>query len=482
MRRPAVPRTPLRTAPMPSAIYARQSLDVTKSGAAVERQLMECRSWAVAHDISVVEEYIDNDVSATTGPRPAFNRLVAAIEAGKIDAIIVWHTDRLYRRVRDLVDLVDLAESRSLSIMSVRSGTLDLTTPSGRMLAGMLGHAARFEVEQRSIRQSAAIKQLAVKGVMRGNKRLYGYNTSGRVSTVVESEAVIVREMYAMFLSGITANRIATILNRRGVVTSTGGPWGQRGVVTILGNPTFCGFSSYHGDIVGTGLWTPIISVQDYDKYVEIRLLRPARRLLQSNSTHFLTGVAICGVCGGEVGCRKAVTTNKGVTTSYLYYRCLKDRKHIARSVAPVNRHISAAIIDRLSSGAVTIVSYSSALMRSEYAEVQFLRERRRDLATALAEGLFPLDAIRPKVLEMDERIHTLSLHISDQIAGDLILSILEEDDIARHWNTMLTPADKHRVAIALLTVTLGRPGRVGRVYDANFATISWRHPARNEL
>lgn len=128
------------------------------------RQLDACRDLAERNGWQVAEEYVDNDTSASTGLRPEWRRLVADLAVGRYDVLVCWHTDRLYRRVRDLVDLVELAERQALRIASVRAADLDLGTPAGRMLAGMLGHAQRYEVEQKSARQVAANAQRARAG------------------------------------------------------------------------------------------------------------------------------------------------------------------------------------------------------------------------------------------------------------------------------------------------------------------------------
>src|SRR5215217_396901 len=108
-----------------AAIYARQSLDRTGEGMAVMRQLAECRDLAKRNGWKVAEEFVDNDVSASSRkPRPEWTRLLADLEAGRYDVLVCWHTDRLYRRLRDLVDVVEIAERRALRIASVKASDI----------------------------------------------------------------------------------------------------------------------------------------------------------------------------------------------------------------------------------------------------------------------------------------------------------------------------------------------------------------------
>ncbi len=79
-------------------IYARISQDRDGDGLGVKRQLQDCRADALRRGWTVAEEYVDDDISAYAGKlRPAYERMVADIAAGRRDAVLVWHVDRLQR-------------------------------------------------------------------------------------------------------------------------------------------------------------------------------------------------------------------------------------------------------------------------------------------------------------------------------------------------------------------------------------------------
>ena len=86
-----------------AAIYARISSDHDGTSAAVGRQLEDCRAWAQRHGWTVAEEYVDNDISAYSGKRrPEYARMLDDLEAGRRDAVLVYHLDRLHRQPREL--------------------------------------------------------------------------------------------------------------------------------------------------------------------------------------------------------------------------------------------------------------------------------------------------------------------------------------------------------------------------------------------
>src|SRR3712207_6252559 len=140
-----------------AAIYGRQSLDRTGEGAAVERQIEDCRRLIDQRGWTLVREPLtDNDVSASSGKRrPGFEDLLTMVDAGRIDVIVVWAVDRLVRRVIDLEDVIIRCERTGVKIATVQ-GDLDLMTPQGQLNARIMASTARFEVQQKAERQRRA--------------------------------------------------------------------------------------------------------------------------------------------------------------------------------------------------------------------------------------------------------------------------------------------------------------------------------------
>src|SRR5262245_194922 len=115
------------------ALYARISKDRNGEQAGVTRQLDDCRALAERRGWTVVAEHVDNDISAYSGKRrPGYLALLDDLRHGDADAIVCWHPDRLTRNPRELEDLLDVIESRSLAVATVQAGDVDLSTSSGR--------------------------------------------------------------------------------------------------------------------------------------------------------------------------------------------------------------------------------------------------------------------------------------------------------------------------------------------------------------
>jgi site-specific DNA recombinase len=304
--------TPART-----AIYVRISSDPTGAGLGVARQEEDCRAlcqrmgWPVAH------VYRDNDVSAYSGrPRPQWRELLADIDAGLVDAIVCWHVDRLTRSPRELEEVIDLHDKRGIALATV-TGEIDLSTPAGRMLARMLGAAARHETEHKAERHRRAGLQKAQAGKPHraGNRRGYGYQADG--VTVVAEEADIVREAAARALAGETPRSIAADLNARAVPTVTGRTWSTGVVRQILTSGRISGRREYHGDITHDQSWPPIITPEVSDQ-LRILLARRPGTPRASSRRYLLSGILTCGKCGHGLYAR----ADKGRAVRYL---CVKD-------------------------------------------------------------------------------------------------------------------------------------------------------------
>jgi DNA invertase Pin-like site-specific DNA recombinase len=225
-----------------AAIYVRISRDISGESLGVTRQLEDCREVAEKAGWAVAEVYVDNDISATSGkPRPGYRKMLDDIKGGQLDAIVAWHSDRLYRRVVDLVELVDIVKEYDLQIATARSGEVDLTTPTGRLIAGMLAQIATYEGEAKSDRWKRSIRQRRETGeVHTMGPRLYGYERDG---TIVPHEREHLEWAAGQILDGAALVRTTIGLNERGSRTTLGNEWNRAGLKKTLTNPRLAGMS-----------------------------------------------------------------------------------------------------------------------------------------------------------------------------------------------------------------------------------------------
>jgi site-specific DNA recombinase len=281
-----------------AGIYTRISDDREGTRLGVDRQRADCEALAAKLGWPVAGYYEDNDLSAYSGkPRPEYRRMLSDLQAGRIDAILAWHPDRLSRSPRELEELIDLAESSGAEIQTATAGSFDLATPTGRAVARTVGAWARFESEHKAERIRRQKLQLALDGRPAfGGPRPFGYARD--LVTVVPDEAALITEMKNRVLAGDSIRSLASNLNTRGSRTTTGREWYQSAIRDLLLRPRYSGQREYRGEVVATATWPAIFSTTDAARLAAI-LRDPRRRTNRTVRRYLLSGGLLrCANCG----------------------------------------------------------------------------------------------------------------------------------------------------------------------------------------
>lgn len=286
--------------PQAAAIYARISSDPDGDRLGVSRQIEDCRGLAERRGWTIADLYVDDDRSAYSGKvRPEYRRMLDDIAGGSVDAVVVWHLDRLHRQPRELEEFFEVCDAAGLRSMASVTGDTDLSSHDGRFLARILGAVARKEGDDKSRRISRKHQELAKSGkAAGGGSRPYGYRADRR--TVEPTEALAIREACARVLAGDSLRAIATDWNARAVPTVAGGPWTMQVLRRMLTSTRLSGQREYKGEIVATGDWEPILT-PDETARLRARLLDPSRFTRRTVRRYLLAGLLRCSLCGSPL-------------------------------------------------------------------------------------------------------------------------------------------------------------------------------------
>lgn len=464
---------------MQAVVYTRISRDREGAGLGVERQKADCLDAAQRLGWTVVETYTDNDISAYSARRrPGYEAMCADLEAGKAQGLVVWHADRLHRRPLELESFIDLCDRRGILVQTVKSGNVDLSTASGRMVARMLGASARHEVEHSIERQKRAKYQAAVDGKYRGGRRSFGYEPDG--NNLRADEANAVRAAVDAILSGVSLRQIARQWNEQGLRTSYGSnEFNSREVRKILLRPRNAGYSLHNGERIPNAQWTPILDADTFSA-LEAFLADPARSTrISYERKHMGSGVYVCGKCGAKIS---TATQNAGKNTKHwrLVYVC-GVAKHLGRVAEYVDEYISEVVIQRLSRPDAAIVLGGGAEI--DLPALQTKREgcraRLDELGSLFAAGDIDGQQLKRATAELRQQLDAVEGELaavrSSSALADLVLA---GDDLRETWKA--TPPDiKGKIIDALMTVTIlptGRGRRPGGGYfDPASVAIEWR-------
>src|SRR5256886_1728354 len=216
---PAVPNKPVRC-----AIYARVSTDqgldqdFNSLDAQYEASQAYIRSQAHARWVLLRGKYDDGGFSGGDTDRPALQRLLEDVRAGRVDVIVGYKVDRLTRSLADFAKLVELFDRHEVSFVSVTQ-QFKTTTSMGRLTLNVLLSFAQFEREVTSERIRDKIAASKRKGLWVGGMAPLGYETKDRRIVVVEEEAERVRTIFRSYLRLGSLNRLMADLRKRGIVT-----------------------------------------------------------------------------------------------------------------------------------------------------------------------------------------------------------------------------------------------------------------------
>lgn len=446
---------------MRATIYCRISSDREGAGLGVQAQEHDCRELAASIGASIVSVHTDNDLSAYSGkPRPGYKTLLDEIAAGKVDTVIVWHTDRLHRSPSELEEYITACEPNKVTTNTVKAGQLDLSTPTGLVMARTLGAFARYEVDHARERMQRAKKRSADSGRWKGGRRPFGFEDDG--VTIRESEAELIRSATDDILAGGTVGGLARAWNAAGSRTpgskaKPGGPWPQHGPRRILLRPRNAGLMEHQGEVVGEAEWPAIVDPEKWRAVVGV-LTSPHRRTNHgTNAGKWLgSGRYLCGVCGSSVRASKA---NDGKAV----YRC-RAVNHLTRGREDVDHFVESVIVMRLRrEDAADLLRPSRPEFDVGAAEKRAveLRERLNQLAHLFAEGSIDAEQLAGATKALNADLTAVRETIAAAYTGTVFDGIATSPDPGAAW--LDAPLDRKRAVLnALVTVRL-LPSKKGR-------------------
>jgi DNA invertase Pin-like site-specific DNA recombinase len=449
---------------MRAAVYLRQSKDHNGTGLAVAQQRQDClklcrdRGWTPI-------EYVDNDISAYSGKkRPAYERMLADIEDGQLDAVVSWDLDRLHRRPIELEHFMELADSRRLALATV-SGDVDLSTDNGRLYARIKGAVAKSESDRKAARQRRAGQQRAELGKPKAGPRPFGYEPD--MITIREPEANALRAAYASLLAGGTLVGIGKDLDAAGFRASSGRPFHHSTIRTMLRNPRYGGLRGYstrgpdkklHTEIMGPAAWQGIVDEETYQAVCAL-LADETRRQngLGSARKWLLGGLALCGRCDdGETTVRVNYRGKPNADGKLVrVYRC-REHPHLSRVAAWCDAVVIEWVIARLSrdDARALLIDDDREDLAALRAEESTARLRLDQLAEAFADGTITGQQLKAGTERLRTRlidIQTRTVHVD---RAPILADLINADDVEDAWHAI--GLDRQRAVIDVLcTVTL---------------------------
>ena len=332
--------------------------------------------------------YDDGGYSGGSLDRPGLAKLLADVDAGRIDVVVVYKVDRLTRSLADFAKIVDRFDAQGVSFVSVTQA-FNTTTSMGRLTLNVLLSFAQFEREVTGERIRDKIAASKAKGMWMGGSVPFGYDAKDRSLVVNSIEAEQVRRIFARYLALGSVHALRDELEAAGVRSKVrisrrgnvqgGKPFGRGALFHLLSNRHYRGEIPHKGQ-VHPGLHEPIVDAETFEA---------AQRLLSRN----------------RKGERRSVYD--GSPGAQLTGRLYDDR---GAPMSPVNARRGSRIYRYYVSSALQKGDRAKAgsLSRAPAAVLEALVADRLDrLGPALSPDLDPNDAVRRVLVSSAEvRIH----------------------------------------------------------------------------
>ncbi len=322
------------------AIYVRVSTtSQAEEGYSIEEQIDKLESYCKIKDWTVYKVYTDGGFSGSNTERPALEKLIKDADKKKFDTVLVYKLDRLSRSQKDTLFLIeDVFIKNGIEFLSLQEN-FDTSTPFGKAMIGLLSVFAQLEREQIKERMQLGKLGRAKAGKsMMWAKTSYGYDYHKETGTMTINpvQSLAIKFIFESYLSGRSITKLRDDLNEKFPKEK---PWNYRAVRGILGNPVYCGYNQFMGEIY-KGNHEPIISKEDFDKTQKELKIRQRTAAENVNprpfqSKYMLSGIVQCGYCLAPLKILMGMYRKDG--TRLVKYECHQRHPRKLRGVTTYN-------------------------------------------------------------------------------------------------------------------------------------------------
>jgi DNA invertase Pin-like site-specific DNA recombinase len=329
--------------PVRAGIYCRISIAAIGDTTKTDDQERICRDLAARLGWEVTDIYSDPNQSAwqANRKRKQWDRMLADVETGRINAIVTYHGDRLVRRHEDLSDLLRLAKLKGVKLASP-TGTRDLDSDDDQFVLEIEASMAKRESANTSRRRKMLYARMRREGYSRpGGKggRAFCFERDG--VTHRPREAAIIRRAARAVLRGHSLGSVCAGLRAQGVLSTAGKPMSQNTLRRILLSPRTAGLMP---DGISPAAWKPVLDRETWEMVCAVLAAHKANPRAGRGALHLLSGIAVCGECGHALW-----AGHNGTKPGVVAYKCPRRGCHkVGRNAELLDAYVGARTVGRL--------------------------------------------------------------------------------------------------------------------------------------
>ena len=431
-------------------LYARVSTQEQKEhGHSVGEQIDRMQKYCDAMKWTIYKVYNDAGFSGATTNRPALQRMISDIKAGKIDRVLVYKLDRLSRSQKDTLTLIDdVFLGNNCDFVSM-SENFDTSSPFGRAMIGILAVFAQLEREQIKERIIMGKHARAKKGLFGGSPRVpIGYDYIDGKLVTNEFEKMQIIKIFNDYANGKGILKILKELNDAGYCHKYG-EWLDRTLRNVLRKKTYSGYIFYK-DSWYKGDHEAFISEELYEKVQQIREKRKddflSKNMRAGKATTYLGGFLYCARCGSKYA--KFTSRQRKEKYTYEYYTCYaRTRKGspFAKADSCDNKYWRVDELDRIIFGEIKKLALDPNYITDIQSENQDDRPRVitakiNDLDTQLERlmdlytvGNMPIEILQEKIyalndqkIKLEDDLEKIETEIQEKLTRDEALDLVQ--------------------------------------------------------
>jgi len=295
------------------------SLDAQREACEAYVRSQKGMGWTI-----LPKRYDDGGISGGTMGRPALQELLADIERGKVDLVVVYKVDRLTRALTDFAKIIETFDERNVSFVSVTQ-QFNTANSMGRLTLNVLLSFAQFEREVTAERIRDKIAASKKKGIWMGGLAPLGYDAKEKRLVINEAEAETVRELFRLYLARGSIRELRRTTIKQGIVTKIrvingeekgGKPFTRGHLHQLLRNPVYIGKIT-HRDQEYDGLHEPILDEESWDAVQQMLAGKAPERRSPTNGR---SCSLLAGLLRDETGDRLTPSHARKGERAYRYY------------------------------------------------------------------------------------------------------------------------------------------------------------------
>jgi len=435
-----------------AVIYTRISKDRAGTAAGVARQLEDCEALCSRRGWEVVARCEDNDRSAYSGgDRPGYDELLDLVADGRVDVVVAWHSDRLWRSVLDQQLFLAACRDAGVGLVATPSGEFDPDDGDDEFMSTLMAAVARKESADKSRRLRRKHAELAERGAFGGGMRVFGYTASR--DAIVEAEADELRAAVDRLLSGEPLSAIRRDWNDRGVTTPYGHRWTDTTVRRTLTAARYAGLRVRDDQVVAIAEWEPILDLDTHDQVVAFFRRRAVGPRRQAARVYPLSGILRCGKCSAPL--------NGGYQHGKPMYKCPPPERFGCSGVTGIAEHVEAAVLEMVLTF-VDSVEFASKVARAVDAAIDHDTEQARlakqlgadrarlaELVEMWADGDLDRGEWLAARQRLTDRIEATEAGLSSLTTDVALAAVPGAGELARRWPEM--SVDHRRAVFELM-------------------------------